>query len=184
MIKEIFSDSWTSVVGQSKPSAKGIKDRFFFMANQRYSELLLDPRWQKKRLYVLEHGHFRCFFCGDEKTTLHVHHFVYTAKFPWEEPDENLCPACADCHWLIHAKEKMTEFERRLIDILIEPLRAFGNSSTPEKIAKYKEVIRVSKLYYWWHYETNPIYRSISRTFWRMRNLLSALPRQPAFMFD
>ena len=31
-----------------------------------YSEKLKDPRWQKKRLEILERDNFRCQYCGDK----------------------------------------------------------------------------------------------------------------------
>ena len=39
-----------------------------------YKKLLKDPRWQKKRLKVLERAGWACEECGDTKTELHVHH--------------------------------------------------------------------------------------------------------------
>ena len=63
-----------------------------------YSEKLLDPRWQKKRLEVLERAGWKCQACSQEAKTLHVHHLIYTAKEPWEEPNENLECLCEDCH--------------------------------------------------------------------------------------
>lgn len=42
-----------------------------------YSEKLKDPRWQKKRLEVMESNEFCCEMCGDNESTLHVHHKEY-----------------------------------------------------------------------------------------------------------
>lgn len=67
------------------------------MAN--YKELLLDPRWQKKRLDILNRDEWRCKACGETKKTLHVHHFKYqSGKLPWEYPDTNFITLCCDCH--------------------------------------------------------------------------------------
>lgn len=62
-----------------------------------YSELLKDPRWQKRRLEVMNQDNFTCQWCGDKETTLNVHHFKYTGK-PWEAPDGDLITICEDCH--------------------------------------------------------------------------------------
>jgi hypothetical protein len=38
-----------------------------------YADLLKDPRWQKKRLEVLESNGWACEACGSATKTLHVH---------------------------------------------------------------------------------------------------------------
>ena len=64
-----------------------------------YRELLLDPRWQRKRLEILERDRFRCTECGADDRTLHVHHTYYEkGKKPWEYPAESLLSLCKDCH--------------------------------------------------------------------------------------
>ena len=64
-----------------------------------YSELLRDPRWQKKRLEVLQRDSFRCTDCGDETSTLHVHHLLYKQnKMPWEYLNCDLTTLCENCH--------------------------------------------------------------------------------------
>jgi len=62
-----------------------------------YAEKLKDPRWQKKRLEVLERAGWECEWCGNGKLTLHVHHLRYAAE-PWEAKDEDLECLCAYCH--------------------------------------------------------------------------------------
>lgn len=63
-----------------------------------YSEKLLDPRWQKKRLKILERDNFTCQHCKSTEDTLHVHHIAYFNNDPWETPDKLLLTLCADCH--------------------------------------------------------------------------------------
>lgn len=62
-----------------------------------YAEKLKDPRWQKKRLEVLQRDDFTCKLCWDSKTTLHVHHKSYHGD-PWETPSEELVTYCEYCH--------------------------------------------------------------------------------------
>lgn len=62
-----------------------------------YSEKLRDPRWQKKRLKILERDEFKCCLCGDDKTELQVHHLKYNGE-PWEAKDEDLETLCKHCH--------------------------------------------------------------------------------------
>lgn len=64
-----------------------------------YLEMLADPRWQKKRLEVLQFRGFKCEQCEDEKSQLHVHHRYYVAgRFPWRYPDFCYQVLCCDCH--------------------------------------------------------------------------------------
>ena len=64
-----------------------------------YSEKLKDPRWQKKRLEILNRDKFTCQSCGDNTKTLHVHHQLYQRNFdPWDYDDRMLLTLCEDCH--------------------------------------------------------------------------------------
>lgn len=64
-----------------------------------YYELLQDPRWQRKRLEVLQRNDFRCEKCNAPDKTLHVHHKRYVKGWkPWEYPDHDLEGLCEDCH--------------------------------------------------------------------------------------
>lgn len=61
-----------------------------------------DPRWQKKRLEVLQARNWTCAGCGsalDGGKQLHVHHLVYRGNIKvWEYPLEDLECFCDDCH--------------------------------------------------------------------------------------
>jgi hypothetical protein len=64
-----------------------------------YSQKLLDPRWQKKRLEILSRDEFECQICCETTKTLHVHHKIYfKGKEPWEITNEYLTTLCRDCH--------------------------------------------------------------------------------------
>lgn len=79
-----------------------------------YSQLLKDPRWQKKRLEVLSINDWMCISCGAKESELHIHHIRYRrGKKPWEYTPEELLVLCADCHeQLEKAKE---DFESDLV---------------------------------------------------------------------
>lgn len=64
-----------------------------------YKEQLLDPRWQIKRLKILERDNFSCTLCGDKKTTFHIHHEKYSG-YAWEADDATLKTLCSHCHLL------------------------------------------------------------------------------------
>lgn len=58
---------------------------------KRYSEKLRDPRWQRKRLLILERDEWTCQFCGADDVTLHVHHKFYIPdREPWDYDDDIL----------------------------------------------------------------------------------------------
>jgi 5-methylcytosine-specific restriction endonuclease McrA len=64
---------------------------------------LKDPRWQKKRLEILNRDNFTCRCCGDNENTLNVHHIVYPkSRFPWDTDNNNLITLCDYCHELWH----------------------------------------------------------------------------------
>lgn len=64
-----------------------------------YSKKLRDPRWQKKRLEVLEAKEWVCCKCFDSTSTLHVHHNQYfKGKEPWEYELDQFSVLCEHCH--------------------------------------------------------------------------------------
>ena len=72
-----------------------------------YAEQLLDPRWQKKRLEVLSNAEFSCQYCGDGKSTLHVHHKQYIkGRQVWEYENSQLISLCKNCHLDQHENEE------------------------------------------------------------------------------
>jgi len=64
-----------------------------------YWQKLQDPRWQKRRLRVLEQHGWKCDACGREDKQLHVHHGHYEkGKEPWNYLPQDLHVLCAECH--------------------------------------------------------------------------------------
>lgn len=83
-----------------------------------YAEQLLDPRWQRRRLEILQRDGFRCIECGDGTRTLHVDHRVYfKGRMAWEYPEDELQTLCKDCH------RSVTSLRREL-DLLVGQLDA------------------------------------------------------------
>lgn len=71
-----------------------------------YFEKLKDPRWQKKRLEVLDKAGFCCEVCGDDSQTMHVHHKQYfKGREPWEYEATQLSALCESCHENHHHDE-------------------------------------------------------------------------------
>jgi hypothetical protein len=73
------------------------------MSKPTYLELLRDPRWQKRRLEIMNRAAFMCEECGDGASALNVHHRIYRkGAAPWEYPDPELICICETCHQAEH----------------------------------------------------------------------------------
>ena len=72
--------------------------RFITYDIMTYAEKLRSPRWQKKRLEILERDHWACVCCGSTDKNLQVHHAVYRKIDPWDYPNHLLQTLCFDCH--------------------------------------------------------------------------------------
>lgn len=67
-----------------------------------YSEKLLSPLWDEKRLKILKRDGFLCRSC-QRKKLLHVHHLIYIdGREPWQYRDADLLTLCEDCHDSVH----------------------------------------------------------------------------------
>ncbi len=65
----------------------------------KYSKKLCDPRWQKKRLEILDDRGWACELCCDKESMLHVHHVIYIKDLdPWEYKPHLLRVLCESCH--------------------------------------------------------------------------------------
>lgn len=80
-----------------------------------YAAKLRDPRWQRRRLEVLNRDDWTCRKCFGSEDTLHVHHRRYiTGREPWDYPDELLVTLCEMCH--ATEKEEMEDGIQSLIE--------------------------------------------------------------------
>lgn len=80
----------------------------------RYSDKLKDPRWQKRRLEILDRDNWSCVNCGWEKEELNVHHKWYDDGVePWDHVDECLVTLCKKCHKMEH--ENKDHYEKILL---------------------------------------------------------------------
>ena len=62
-----------------------------------------DPRWQRKRLEIMERDNFNCACCGSQFSKLNVHHLYYLKGLePWEYDNEALVTLCNPCHEFAH----------------------------------------------------------------------------------
>lgn len=92
-----------------------------------YAEKLKDPRWQKRRLEIMQRDNFTCCDCGETAKTLNVDHRVYRKGLePWEYDDNDLWTLCEDCHhFFTSARQRITDEVGHMNSFEIEQLEAF-----------------------------------------------------------
>lgn len=87
------------------------------MEKKSYSELLRHPHWQRKKTEILKRDKFKCKLCGDDETTLHVHHKEYiNGNNPWDYPNDLLITLCEHCHYEV-SLEKNKKIDIKNISI-------------------------------------------------------------------
>lgn len=94
-----------------------------------YSDKLKDPRWQKKRLEIMERDEWRCRSCRSDSKQLQVHHIVYSRIDPWEYSNEVLQTLCCDCH----------EVRQSIVDSAISAIRIALRDVPTERLKHYAE---------------------------------------------
>lgn len=64
-----------------------------------YKEQIKSPKWQKRRLEVMQKDNFTCQLCGDTESMLNVHHlFYHRDRNIWEYEEWELITLCENCH--------------------------------------------------------------------------------------
>ena len=77
------------------------------MTKEKYAQIRKDPKWQKKRLQIMERDEFKCVECEDSESTLNVHHAYYVSgRKPWKYPGWSLKTLCENCHKAAHDQEE------------------------------------------------------------------------------
>lgn len=85
---------------------------------KKYAEKFKDPRWQKKRLEVLERDEWMCQQCFETTETLHIHHKAYEkGKYPWEYDNKYMITLCESCH------EDETNTAKDIFDNLVKNIK-------------------------------------------------------------
>ena len=113
-----------------------------------YWQKLRDPRWQKRRLEILQRDKFTCRLCADDASTLHVHHLRYErGADPWESLGFSLLTVCENCHEAMHQEQYGSSIVESLIaggaDINMlhafsESLQSLFQSGPGQKITDYR----------------------------------------------
>lgn len=64
-----------------------------------FAEQYNHPKWQERRLHILERAGWKCEACGEAEKQLNVHHKLYVrGRKVWEYEDDELRALCKDCH--------------------------------------------------------------------------------------
>lgn len=98
-----------------------------------YTDLLKDPRWQKKRLEVFERDNWECSRCSFTESQLNVHHIEYIrGKNPWDYDMNKLITLCNECHEDIHKHKEtiksITDFDMIVcLSILAQHMKDKGS---------------------------------------------------------
>ena len=101
-----------------------------------YSEKLKDPKWQKKRLKILERDLWCCQTCHNKSDTLNIHHLEYQKGLdPWEYEAEELITLCEGHHEFI-TRHKIP---RCLIQFWVENRPQFYSKGFRELSDKFEE---------------------------------------------
>ena len=102
-----------------------------------YSDKLKNPKWQKKRLEILNLRGFKCELCKNEEQELHVHHrFYIKGRKPWEYDNDVFQVLCSDCHEKEHSKkEKVVEVVPERYVELIDCIKSLHDSSVDDIVS-------------------------------------------------
>lgn len=107
-----------------------------------YAEDIKHPRWQERRLRVLEGAGFSCQRCGSNERQLHAHHKVYLRGHRlWDYPDAPLECLCDKCHDLAHAhKERLevtvAQHPSAMLPVLNKLIDRLGEAMTATSVAQ------------------------------------------------
>ena len=83
-----------------------------------YSDKLKSPKWQKKRLEIMQRDGFKCKICDCESETLHVHHIDYSDNLaPWEYSNNRLITLCKGHHAMIHGRDQIIIINQGILSV-------------------------------------------------------------------
>lgn len=112
-----------------------------------YTEKLKDPRWQKRRLEIMDRDKWTCQWCGRKDLTLNVHHMQYSGD-PWEADSAALITLCENCHFaegglpsLLDPFPKHGVLKLDIASVLMAIDYVFENTSRKDKRVLLQEII-------------------------------------------
>jgi hypothetical protein len=106
-----------------------------------YKDQIKSPKWQKKRLEILNLRGFKCEKCNCDEKQLHVHHRFYLKnRKAWEYDNDVFQVLCYVCHENEHNNTKTKNFE--LYDYIFEELKFEIKSDKMVRALEYKNVLQ------------------------------------------
>lgn len=67
-----------------------------------YKTQLKHPKWQKKRLEIMQRDNFKCTICGCDDKQLHIHHLYYLPNTKiWDYDNEGMKTVCYEHHEIL-----------------------------------------------------------------------------------
>lgn len=110
-----------------------------------YEEKLKSPKWQKKRLEIMQRDNFTCVVCGrgiKDDTPLQVHHLKYLKNVePWNYADDYLITLCNECHSKVHDGTIVIPF------IKIVPFKEISTENLKQDENEEKEEVNIEQDY-------------------------------------
>lgn len=134
-----------------------------------YFEKLKNPRWQKKRLKVMERDDWSCRECHRSDVTLNVHHRFYRrGAAPWEYQMDWLETLCEDCHE--HREKAIESLHDSLLNCSTGELQLWAKRVRRE-IAAPKEAVKMTAI----SVDQRPVDVAVGKSFFaRIREELNA----------
>lgn len=82
------------------------------------------PKWQKKRLEIMQRDKYTCQCCGEKEKMLNVHHKEYiSGKKVWEYENDNFITLCENCHERRHTLiKRITKHLHNITDNNLESI--------------------------------------------------------------
>jgi hypothetical protein len=115
---------------------------FIFMT---YLEKLKDPRWQKKRLEIMQRDDFKCKKCFSDEKQLHVHHNYYQFGTEiWDYPSDCYDTLCYDCHY--ETTEMTNEIKQVLKKARFRTLSEIRNILIMSELYSLDELVEFRKM--------------------------------------
>jgi len=136
-----------------------------------YADKLKDPRWQRKRLAIMERDNFTCRDCRATDKHLHVHHCFYEKGGPWDTRDELLITVCDECHetrqkWEDAARMSLARMFTRLSleeleDLAFDAISVAANPDVTPKVTDTFEFEFQGNIRWYWEACRRPELRAI-----------------------
>jgi 5-methylcytosine-specific restriction endonuclease McrA len=116
----------------------------------KYQRLLLDRRWQRKRLLIFNDAGWKCEKCGNaqDEIPLHAHHRIYvTGRMPWQYDRDDLAALCDHCHAEEHGK-RQTDGMLLTLQQQIERAHSLGQWDEMRRLSELAQTFIDNGAYY------------------------------------